>query len=174
MIIRTIAIAVASLLVLVFPKHASAQCSTQIPATLFSVNQTFTAGTSWTFSFGRNQCEGLVLLFADFTPLGGETRRTLYRGSIAQIHVPYQPGSPRFRDVGVSTSGMGAGAVILSPAECPIGTLYDGGRICVSVEDRGFAWKFGSSSQRGEALSIFMSSQLGQYNYVNMWNFQDN
>jgi primary-amine oxidase len=166
-------IAVSCLASLFIVSNAAAQCSIQIPATTFSVNQTFTTGTNWTLSFGRNPCEGLVLLFADFTPVGGVTRRVLYRGSIAQIHVPYQPGSPRFRDVGVSTSGMGANAIILNASECPGGTLYDGGRICATVEDRGFAWKFSTSSARGQELSLFMSSQLGNYTYINMWNFQD-
>jgi primary-amine oxidase len=69
---------------------------------------------------------------------------------------------------------MGANAVILSAAECPGGTLYDGGRICVKVEDRGFAYKYLSTSAQSQQLSIFMSSQLGRYNYINEWNFQDN
>jgi primary-amine oxidase len=157
-----------------FALDASAQCSVQVPPTTFSINQTFSTGTNWTLSFGRNPCEGLVLLFADFRPVGGIARRVLYRGSIAQVHVPYQPGSPRFLDVGVSTAGMGANAIVLSPSECPGGTLYDGGRICTVVEDRGFAWKFLATSARGQELSIFMASQLGNYTYINSWNFQDN
>src|ERR1700687_1572673 len=153
--------------------EVAAQCSVQVPASTIPITQNFASGTQWTMSLGDTPCEGLIPLFANFKPRNGVSRTVLYRASISQIHVPYSPGSPRFRDIGISTSGLGANAIPLSAAECPGGTRYDGNKICVTVEDRGFAWKYGSSSARGQVLSIFMASQLGNYTYVNMWNFQD-
>src|SRR5262249_10243284 len=97
----------------------------------------------------------------------------LFQGGIAQIHVPYAPGSPRFRDITVSTTGLGANALSLAPAECPGGTLLPGNQVCVQLEDRGYAYKFGGTFARGQAVKAFISSQLGQYNYIQEWNFHD-
>ena len=164
---------VAGLLAFIISTGALAQCSTPLPVRTFDINHIFELGTKWTMSFGLNPCEGLVLLQAQFSALGYEAHTVLNRASIAQIHVPYSPGDPRFRQLGVSTTGLGANAVNLSAAECPGGTLYEAGRICATVEDRGLAWKYGTSSTRGQSLSIFTSSQIGELNYINMWKFQD-
>jgi len=171
--VEKIVLSVSCVVCLSLAGEVAAQCSVQVPGGTIPIVQNFASGTQWTMSLGDTPCEGLLPLFANFRPRNGVSRSVLYRGSISQIHVPYSPGSPRFRDVGISTAGLGANAIALSPAECPGGTLYDGGKICVRVEDRGFAWKYGSSSARGQVLSIFMASQLGNYTYVNMWNFQD-
>lgn len=138
-----------------------------------NITQNFTAGTSWTFSLASCPCEGLVIIGASYTPRGGAPRYVLHQGSIAQIHVPYLTGSPRFVDVTDSTTGLGVNAITLSAAECSGGTLYLGGKICVNVEDRGYAWKYSTSFQHGESVSAFMASQLGQYTYVNHWEFHD-
>ena len=52
----------------------------------------FAAGTQWTLCWELRQREGLVINFADYRDKGGVTRRVLYRGSIAEVHVPYHPG----------------------------------------------------------------------------------
>jgi len=103
----------------------------------------------------------------------GTEYKVLFRASISQIHVPYETGSPRFHDLTTSIDGLGNNAQILAGGECPGGALYDGNRICKQFEDRGYAWKNGPAYQRGQVVSVFMSSQLGRYNYVNQWNFQD-
>lgn len=151
----------------------AAPCQTGAPTTVTTVNQVFSSGTRWRFSVQRWPCEGLVFNDVRFTPRGGVERAVLSRANIAQIHVPYHPGSPRFHDLSTSIDGMGALAVPLTAAECPGGVRYDGGRVCKQVEGRGHAWKNGTTYAMGSELSIFMSSQLGRYNYINHWTFRD-
>ena len=95
----------------------------------------------------------------------------LYRGSIAEVHVPYHPGSPRFLDVTLSTTGLGANALTLAGPECN-GVLVDP-KVCREIHDRGYAWKFAGGFQRGQEVTYWISSQLGQYTYITMWTFRD-
>jgi primary-amine oxidase len=109
-----------------------------------------------------------------FTPAGGASTEVLFRGTLAEVHVPYHTGSPRFHDVTSSTDGLGvsANAIVLAAAECG-GSLFDGNRICVQNADGGYGWKFGTNFRTAQSIEIFMSSQLGQYNYINKWTFHD-
>lgn len=137
-----------------------------------TVTRTFTNGASWSIGVSRRTCEGLTIGSVSYTPPGGTTRIVLHRATLAEVHVPYHTGTPRFLDVTDSTQGLGAGAVALAAAECD-GTRFDGNRICVANEDGGFGWKFGTSFRTQQAIQIFMSSQLGNYNYIVMWTFHD-
>ncbi len=154
------------------PAEVAAQLFCDAP---FLVDVNFAAGTRWRFCWEVRQREGLVINRAFYTQRGGPEREVLFRGSVAQVHVPYHRGSPRFRDVTVSTSGIGAGAVNLTAAECPGGALLTG-QVCRQIHSRGYAFKFGqgpASFQLGQAVTLFMSSQLGQYNYIIRWQFND-
>ncbi len=136
------------------------------------VDVSFAAGTRWRFCWEIRQREGLVINRAFFTARGDVEREVLFRASVAQVHVPYFPGSPRFRDITVSTSGLGAGMLNLTDTDCaPINRLDP--KICREIEDRGLAWKFSFGSQRGQQVTVWSSSQLGQYNYITMWTFKD-
>jgi primary-amine oxidase len=136
----------------------------------------FAAGTRWSLCWELRQLEGLVINFADYTDRGGVSRRVLYRGSIAEVHVPYHPGTPRFLDVTVSTNplGLGSNSVPLVGTECN-GVLLDppSNRVCREIQDRGYAWKFATAFQRGHQVTYWISSQLGQYNYIFSWVFRD-
>jgi primary-amine oxidase len=131
----------------------------------------FMAGTQWTLCWELRQLEGLVIHSADYRDNGGVSRRVLYRGSIAEVHVPYHSGYPRYLDVTFSTTGLGANALDLDGAECN-GVLVDA-KVCREIHDRQLAWKFDDFSQRGEEVTYWISSQLGQYNYISMWTFRD-
>jgi primary-amine oxidase len=152
---------------LLLPANASAQsCSAPFLVTLNS------NGTSWRFCWEMRQREGLVINFADYQAAGDAYKRVLFRGSLAQVHVPYFPGSPRFHDLTTSTSGLGAGALNLTNTDCaPANRLSP--QVCREFHDRGLAWKFGNLSLRGSAVTVWMSSQLGQYNYILSWTFND-
>jgi primary-amine oxidase len=156
--------------------EAAAQPSCSAP---FLVDQTFSSATRWRFCWEVVQREGLVINRAFYTDRGGIEREVLFRGSIAQVHVPYHPGSPRFFDLTTSTSGLGAGSLSLAAAECPGGTVLDPGglfagpRVCRQLEDRGLAYKYGPLSVNGQEITLWISSQLGQYNYVTQWTFAD-
>jgi primary-amine oxidase len=134
------------------------------------VDHTFAAGSRWTVSFRPAETEGLLFTGASYQPAGGILSNVLFSAHVAQLHVPYLPGSPRFLDLNY---GLGVHAVILTPEECSGGTLYSNNKICVRSDSHGFGWKFGGASRRKEVLEIFMSSQIGAYNYINKWDFHD-
>src|SRR5262245_28363695 len=152
--------------------HARAQCADPSETFVTTVTRTFSAGSSWSIGVARRACEGLAIGPVFFTPAGGTSQEVLFKGTISEVHVPYHTGVARFRDVTSSTSGLGANAVVLVAAECA-GTLFDGNRICVQNADGGYGWKFGTSFRTAQSIEIFMSSQLGQYNYINKWTFHD-
>ena len=137
------------------------------------VDHLFTSGTRWRFNVRNCPCEGLFIEAASFTPRGGVARRVLGQASLAEIHVPYLVGTPRFLDLSRDSAGLGVSALPWSAAECAGGTRLANDTICLNVEDRGLAWKYLNTSQRGESLSVTMASQLGAYTYINQWEFHD-
>jgi primary-amine oxidase len=155
---------------------ASAQPACSAP---YLVDQTFASATRWRFCWEVVQREGLVINRAFYTDRGGIEREVLFRGSIAQIHVPYHPGTPRIFDITTGTSGLGANTLNLTAAECPGGTLlnpgglFPGTRVCRQLEDRGLAYKYGPLSANGQEIRLWVSSQMGEYNYVTQWTFAD-
>jgi primary-amine oxidase len=143
------------------PASAQSACDT-IP---------FAAGTQWSLCWELRQREGLIIRTADYRDRGGVSRRVLFRGSVAEVHVPYHTGTPRFLDVTRSTTGLGANALDLAPAECRGVRVHP--KVCREVHDRGYAWKFFNFFQRGQEVTYWISSQLGQYNYITKWTFSD-
>jgi primary-amine oxidase len=155
-------------------QNAWAVCTDPSEVSVTTVNRTFASGASWSIGVNRSSCEGLTIRSATYKPAGAASGTlVLFKGTLAEVFVPYHTGSARFLDVTQSTSGLGVGAVALSAAECSGGTLFDGNRICVNNEDGGYGWKFGTSFRTAQAIEIYMSSQLGQYNYINKWTFHD-
>ncbi|MDY7228118.1 hypothetical protein [Hyalangium rubrum] len=156
-----------------FVQVAEAGCTYSACTNTTAVDHTFSAGTRWTFNIQTCPCEGLVISSATFTPKGGTPRLVLNRGSIAEIHVPYLAGTPRFLDISESTSGLGPNAIPLTAAECAGGTLLAGNRVCKNIEHHDYAWKYFNTHQHSENVSVYMASQLGEYTYVNLWEFHD-
>lgn len=169
---RVVPVLVGLVVVLGFAQAAQAQGCSPAACTGYSqVDHTFSLGSRWRFTVENCSCEGLVIRNASYTPRGGTSRLVLGQGSIAEIHVPYTVGTPRPLDV--ANAGLGFNALTLSAAECAGGTLLANNRICQNVEERGYAWKFANTFQHGESLSVSMASQLGQYTYINQWEFHD-
>jgi primary-amine oxidase len=145
----------------------------------YLVDQTFAAATRWRLCWEVVQREGLVINRAFYTDRGGIEREVMFRGGIAQIHVPYHPGSPRILDLTTGTSGLGANSLDLAASECPTGTLlnpgglFAGTRVCRQLKDRGLAHKYGHTSMNGQDMLLWISSQLGEYNYITEWIFAD-
>jgi primary-amine oxidase len=151
----------------------AATCADGKAVSVVDIDHRFPIGTRWRFRVDRCAREGLVFTEALFTPRDGVERAVLFQASVAQIQVPYDTGSPRFRDLTVSTAGLGDGAVTLSAEECEDGRLYGGRQVCVQVEGRGHAWKMNEEYALGQQIAVWMSSQLGAYNYINQWIFRD-
>jgi primary-amine oxidase len=142
-----------------------------------TVDRIFTGGSRWTFSIYRATCEGFRITAANFKPDTGTSRQVLAAGSLAQVHVPYLHGDPidRFHDLSHS-GALGLEASTLSPAECS-GQLFSNNTICVHNDDGGYGFKYTRDTnlfRTAQAVTVFMSSQLGEYNYINKWTFRDN
>jgi primary-amine oxidase len=169
---------------------AAAQCDeSQQPEVIFATqSRTFSNGASWSFRPARRRCEGLVIYDAFYKPAGGAATEVLARGSIAEGHTVYlQPEGDRFLDVTEAVVGLGnildpfnATSLVktLTPNECAgiSGTtafLLDDNRLCVRFEDGGLGWKSRNGFRTKETLQVFMDSQVGAYNYVNLWEFHD-
>jgi primary-amine oxidase len=151
---------------------ARAACTDPSETFVTTVTRTFSAGSSWSIGVSHRACEGLAIGPVSFTPAGGTPRQVLFRGTLAEVHVAYHTGSPRYHDVTSSTDGLGVTAIALSAAECS-GTRFDANRVCVQDGDGGYAWKYGTSFRTRQAIEIFMGSQAGQYTYINKWTFHD-
>ncbi|MFL5343478.1 MAG: hypothetical protein ACJ8AT_01725 [Hyalangium sp.] len=157
-----------------FGRIAEAQgCTYAACSAAVLVDHTFTSGSRWKFTVQNCPCEGMVIHVASFTPRGGTARLVLSQGNIAELHVPYIVGTPRFLDVSENSAGLGVNAIPLSAAECAGGTLLVNNLICENLEDRGYAWKYQGTFQHGESLSVSMASQAGLYTYINRWEFHD-
>src|SRR5262245_7773010 len=153
--------------------RARAECTDPSETFVTTVSRTFSTGSSWSVGVYRRVCEGLTIGTAVYQPAGGVPHTVLGRATIAEVHVPYHTGRPRFLDVTESTDGLGAIALALSADECPNGTLFSSNKICVRAQDGGYAWKMGNSYRMAQAIEMFMSSQIGNYNYINRWTFRD-
>ncbi len=142
----------------------------------------------WSFRVGFNPREGLVL-----NTVGYDGRPILYRGSIAEMIVPYgDPKESAYRknvfDLGEYGVGMLANSLALG-CDC-LGTIryFDGhladnhGRpvtiqnaVCVHEEDFGLLWKHTdwrtgqSEVRRSRRLAISMIANVGNYDYGFYW-----
>jgi primary-amine oxidase len=131
----------------------------------------FASGTEWSLCWELRQREGLIIRGASYTDRGGTSTSVLHRGSIAEVHVPYHTGTPRFLDLTLSTLGLGANALDLSATECN-GALVNP-KVCREIHERGHAWTFANLFQIGQEVTYWISSQLGNYNYITSWTFRD-
>lgn len=152
---------------------AADQCPGGPCVTVGTVDQTFRLGSRFRFGITRCPCEGLIFNDIRYTPKGGPERLVLYQANVAQIHVPYTMGTPRFHDMTRDGPGLGFGAQTLTQAECEGGSLRDGDHVCVQLEERGYAWKAFDGFALGQAITIWMPSRVGAYTYINKWTFRD-
>ncbi len=144
----------------------------------------------WAFRVGFNPREGLVLHAVSY-----DGRPVLYRGSIAEMIVPYgDPKESAYRknvfDLGEYGVGMLANSLALG-CDC-LGTIryFDGhladnqGRVvtiknavCVHEEDAGLLWKHTdwrtgqSEVRRSRRLAVSMIANVGNYDYGFYWYF---
>jgi primary-amine oxidase len=156
----------------------------------FSVNGQEVRWQKWSFRVGFNPREGLVLHTVEY-----DGRSVLYRGSIAEMIVPYgDPKESAYRknvfDLGEYGVGMLANSLALG-CDC-LGTIryFDGhladnqGRVvtiknavCVHEEDFGMLWKHTdwrtgqSEVRRSRRLAVSMIANVGNYDYGFYWYF---
>ena len=156
----------------------------------FSVTGHLVRWQKWAFCVGFNPREGLVLFTVSY-----DNRPIMYRGSIAEMIVPYaDPREASYRknafDMGEYGVGMMANSLALG-CDC-LGTIhyFDGhmadalGRvvtiknaICVHEEDFGMLWKHTdwrtgvAEARRSRRLAVSMIATVGNYDYGFYWYF---
>jgi primary-amine oxidase len=156
----------------------------------FSVSGQEVRWQKWAFRVGFNPREGLVL-----HTVGYDGRPILYRGSIAEMIVPYgDPKESAYRknvfDLGEYGVGMLANSLAVG-CDC-LGTIryFDGhladnqGRpvtiknaICLHEEDFGLLWKHTDwrtgqqEVRRSRRLAVSMFANVGNYDYGFYWYF---
>ena len=150
--------------------------SAQASAADYCSGEFLAVGANWTVCWEIRANEGLAITHAFYTdPNTGFDRRVLADATVAQIFVPYETGEPRYHDVAY---GLGPAMQRLNTRDdCPHGTLRGDSRVCVEEEDRGIAQKYclegDCGTRRGKALVLWSSIQAGAYNYLLVWEFQD-
>jgi primary-amine oxidase len=156
----------------------------------FAVNGHEVHWQKWAFRVGFNPREGLVL-----NTVAYDNRPIMYRGSIAEMIVPYaDPRESSYRknafDLGEYGVGMMANSLALG-CDC-LGTIryFDGhmadgkGRVvtiknavCLHEEDFGMLWKHTdwrtnqSEVRRARRLAVSMIATVGNYDYGFYWYF---
>ncbi|WP_406312312.1 copper amine oxidase [Streptosporangium sp. NBC_01639] len=139
----------------------------------YRVDKTLPNGARWQLCWEMRTVEGLTLTKVVYTPKGSRPVSVLRSTALAQIHVPYDSGNPRYHDIGA----LGQAAVPLQAADCPGGERR-GQYVCVTTRARGHAYlKSGfdgpNSSAQGRDLVVFAAFQVGWYTYLAEWAFSD-
>ncbi|WP_269435872.1 copper amine oxidase [Planomonospora sphaerica] len=139
----------------------------------YRIDKTLPNGARWRLCWEMRTIEGLTLTDVTYTPKGGETIGVLRSTALAQIHVPYDSGEPRFHDIGT----IGDDAIALKSADCPGGERRNQ-FVCVTTRARGHGYLKSdgegvSKSAQGTDLVVFSAFQLGWYTYLVEWAFGD-
>ncbi|MEU3827457.1 copper amine oxidase [Streptomyces sp. NPDC029080] len=156
----------------------------------YTIEQKLTTGTTWRMCWRYDSKAGLVLENVSYQPKG-ETKpiKVLNSARLGQIHVPYDDGKHEYYDL----TGQNFAQTLqeLSPGECPGGTIKsvrvpDGDPshpnvkgLCATTRSRGHAYRmhdFASDKvyqQQGKDLLIYTVNQVGWYEYITEWRFQD-
>lgn len=141
----------------------------------YYINVTLDNQTRWDMCWEHRGLNGISLHHVFYTPPRGPRLMVLYRAELAQVHVPYDDNGIRYHDI--TDYGFGRSSMLpLASADCPKGQLlnfYDKAVICQTLQSRGEAYRLGSETKQGQALSLFSVSQIGSYSYIPRWTFAD-
>ncbi|MEU6547372.1 copper amine oxidase [Streptomyces sp. NPDC046859] len=165
---------------------AAADCSAA-----YRIEQKLSSGTTWRMCWRYDGKAGLVLEKISYQPKG-ETQpiKVLNSARLGQIHVPYDDGSVEYDDL--TGFGFAQGLMPLKATECPGGTIktvkvpeaWDPQNpevkgLCTTTRARGHAYRMqGDSANKvyaaqGEDLLVYTVNQVGWYEYMTEWRFQD-
>ncbi|MET8178285.1 copper amine oxidase [Streptomyces sp. NPDC005336] len=179
-----ILLAVAALLTLGTPGPASAapRPSAAAPScdNADRIDKTLKNGARWQMCWDIDRNTGVVLSDVTYTPNRGTPTRVLKSASLAEVHVPYDSGQPRFYDVSAIGFGdLDLGTLTkLSKDDCPTGKLWNYRNapvMCSQEQPRPFAYKSAvqKSVLHGTDLVVFSVSEIGWYDYIMEWHFSD-
>lgn len=139
----------------------------------YRVDKTLPNGARWQLCWEMRNVEGLTLTRIVYTPRGHRPITVLRSTSLAQIHVPYDRGRPRYHDIG----SLGYAAIPLRAADCPLGERREQ-FVCVTTRARGHAYLKAvpdrlNMTAQGRDLVVFAAFQVGWYTYLAEWAFSD-
>ncbi|WP_084959980.1 copper amine oxidase [Thermoactinospora rubra] len=141
----------------------------------YRVDQRLPNGARWQLCWEMRTIEGLTVTRVVYVPKGRRGVGVLRSGALAQIHVPYDSGEPRYHDIG----SLGPSAVPLTAADCPGGRRREQ-TVCVTTRPRGHAHLkdgYGDPGRRrsaqGHELVVLAAYQVGWYTYIAEWVFGD-
>lgn len=146
----------------------------------YQIDKTMKNGARWQMCWEIRRVEGLSLSHVVYTPKGGDPQLVLGSARLAALHVPYDPGSPRYDDL----EGLGW-VERLTKRDCPNGKLLENDRgkpvVCTTTRSRGHAYRNAdwdgeqpsAKVLQGRQFEVFANSQIGWYNYLNQWTFLD-
>lgn len=153
-------------------------CSESTPqpvgGSAFEVVQEFPSGgpaeTAWRVRYGHATAKGLFITGAWFKRSPADPwMRVLYDVRLADIFVPYHPGSPRYYDL----TGFSFPLVPATEADAGCcGKILDG-FVIKEVRDRGVLWKDDTAVRRGEELVLWATLDSANYNYIMQYGFRD-
>lgn len=141
----------------------------------YSISVTLPNQTSWDMCWEHRGLNGISLHHIFYKPPQGQRLMVLYRAELSQVHVPYDDNGIRYHDI--TDYGFGRTAMLsLATEDCPAGkllSLFDKPVICQTLQNRGEAYRLGTTTKQGQALSLFSVSQIGSYSYIPRWTFAD-
>jgi primary-amine oxidase len=141
---------------------ASAQVEPLYCSSSYQIVQTFANGAKWEMCWEPRPGYGYRLNQVTFTPAGGTRRLVLGELHLAQLFVPYDDGSTRYRDI-----AYGRNLSPLSASECPNGTLMTDNTLCLVVRPRGLAYTAsGATSAQSQDMVVYGYINVGNYYYI--------
>ncbi|WP_440862364.1 copper amine oxidase, partial [Streptomyces capoamus] len=157
----------------------------------YTIEQKLSTGTTWRMCWRYDGKAGLVLQNVSYQPKGeNKPIKVLNSARLGQIHVPYDDGKHEYYDL--TGQPFAQYLMDLSPAECPGGTIKtvkvpDGDPrhpnvkgLCTTTRSRGHAYRMHdildsgrTYQQQGKDLLVYTVNQVGWYEYISEWRFQD-
>ncbi|MEU2060247.1 copper amine oxidase [Streptomyces sp. NPDC013455] len=156
----------------------------------YTIEQKLSTGTTWRMCWHYDGRAGLVLENVSYRPKGeAKPIKVLNSARLGQIHVPYDDGRHEYYDLTGETFGQDLQP--LTPGECPGGTIKtvrvpdgdprprDVKGLCTTTRSRGHAYRMHDYAtekvhqQQGRDLLVYTVNQVGWYEYITEWRFQD-
>ncbi|MFC3574647.1 copper amine oxidase [Streptomyces yaanensis] len=172
-----------------FAQHKTAAAPAAECSAAYRIEQKLSTGTTWRMCWRYDTNAGLVLEHISYQPPGEAAPiKVLNSARLAQIDVPYDDGSVEYSDL--TQAGFAQGLSAMTPAECPGGTIKtvkvpngdprhpNVNGLCTTTRSRGHAYRMQSDSGKvyqaqGKDLLIYTVNQVGWYEYITEWRFQD-
>ena len=126
--------------------------------------------TAWRVQFAHATGKGLYITGAWFkSSPSAPWMRVLWDARLADIFVPYHPGSPRFYDL-TNFSFELVPATAADAAHC--GRILDG-KVVHEISSTGVLWKDDQAVRHGEELALWATLDSANYNYIMRYGFRD-